>query len=68
MVKNLDFAVAISTLSMHGSRDISTSGLGGHISISGCRTHLGTLSLNSPWSKTPDWLLECNILFCCSNT
>jgi len=30
------------------SRDISTSGLGGHISISGCQTHLATLFLNSP--------------------
>jgi len=45
----------------HSSRDVSASGLGSHISISGCRTHLGTLSLNSPWSKTPDWLLESNI-------
>jgi len=54
MVKNPRFAVGI-------SKYISTSSLGGHISISGCWTHLGTLSLNSPWSKTPDWLLESNI-------
>jgi len=55
MVKNPRFAVEILTPSInyHSSRDISISSLGGHISISGCRTHLGTLSLNSPWSKTP---------------
>ena len=37
----------------HSSRDISTSGLGGHIAISGCRSLSQSLSLNSPWSKTP---------------
>jgi len=44
----------------HSSRDISTSGLGGHIFIPGCRNHFGIFSLNSPWSKTPGWLLESN--------
>jgi len=37
----------------HSSREISTSGLGGHIAISGCRSFSQSLSLNSPWSKIP---------------
>jgi len=42
------------------ARAISTSGLGGHIIISGCRSsvcrcnHLGVLSFNSSRSKIPD--------------
>jgi len=35
----------------HSSRDISTSGLGGHITISGCQSLSQSLSLNSTWSK-----------------
>jgi len=61
MVENPPFCLWNFDAIYHSSRDINTSGLGGHISISGCRTHLGTLSLNSPWWKTPDWLLESNI-------
>jgi len=39
---------------IYGSyRDISISGLGGHIAISGCLSLSQSLSLNSPWSKTP---------------
>jgi len=34
--------------------DINTSGLGGHISISGCRSSSKLLSLNSPWPILPD--------------
>ena len=54
MVKNARIAVGISTLSFyHSYREISTSGLGGHIAISGCRSFSQSLSFNSPWSKTP---------------
>jgi len=34
-------------------RDVSVSGLGGHIAISGCSSLSQSLSLNSPWLKTP---------------
>jgi len=44
----------------HSSREISTSGLGGHIAISGCRSFSQSLSLNSPWSKPPMVQLETN--------
>ena len=44
----------------HSSRDISTSGLGCHIAISGCRSLSQSLSLNSPWSKTPGSPLKRN--------
>ena len=37
----------------HSSREISTSGLGGHVAISGCRSFWQSISLNSSWSKTP---------------
>jgi len=40
MVENPRIAVKISVLSVIVSRDISISGLGGHITISGCRSLL----------------------------
>jgi len=48
----------------HSSRYISISGLGGRIASSGCRSFSQSLSLNSPWSKTPrcSWK-RTNLLF-----
>ena len=53
MVENAKIAVGISMLSIivFQTKEISTSGLGGHIAISGCRSYSQSLSLNSPWSK-----------------
>ena len=50
----------------HSSRDISISGLGGRIAISGCRSFSQSLSLNTPWSKTQGAVG--NEQICCSST